>query len=162
MRQQRCGSRPWSRSTGCSGGAARAASETMRNSISWRVIAGFGGNAERREAGGRHKPDFDLSPFAVASGIAGAIAEQVLISQLKADFGSGRREVLDVADGEGAAAAGLADAPQQARTRRLFRPGEQKHAFVDADGIHLDVGFHDHLADFPRRVPTAVVPTVRD
>src|SRR5581483_6413107 len=117
MRQRRCGSRPWSRSTGCSGGAACAASEAMRSLISRRVIASFGGNAERRETGGWHEPDLDLSPFAVASGIAGAIAEQVLIAQLKADFGSCRCEVLDVADGEGAAAAGLADAPQQARTR---------------------------------------------
>src|SRR5216684_4592295 len=57
-----------------------------KNSVAGGVIASLGIDAERRKPLGRAQLDLELAPASVVSLVAWSIAEDILISQLHADF----------------------------------------------------------------------------
>src|SRR5215470_12951907 len=89
--------------------AARAATEKPRNLrrrrlVSRRVVAGAGENSERRKPFGRVKLDLDFSPFSIVFVLARMISDNILVSQLHADFCGDVRQVVQIIDAERAPA----------------------------------------------------------
>src|SRR4029077_1795276 len=66
--------------------ARREGKTGRKNSVAGGVVAGLGIDAERRQSLGRAQFDFELAPARVVGLVAWSIAEDILVSQLHADF----------------------------------------------------------------------------
>src|SRR5690348_11539244 len=71
--------------------------------MAWGVIASLRVNVERRKPFWRAQLDLDLSPARIVCFVTWAISEDILISQLHADFRRDIRQFVQILDGENAA-----------------------------------------------------------
>src|ERR1700726_3524684 len=85
------------------------------------VVASLRVYVERRQPLGCAQLDLDFSPPRIMCLIAWPISQDILVSQLHADFRCDVRKLIQVLDREYAAARHFRDFPQQRRTIEFFR-----------------------------------------
>src|SRR6266446_4412053 len=135
--------------------------DTDAGSVAWSVVARLRVHVEGRKPLGRTQLDLDFSPARVMRLIAWPISQDILISQLHADFRCNVRKFVQILDRENAAARHLRNFAQQRRTVEFFRSTIAVTKRVkDADGIELGVGFLYETLDVAFIVPTMIISPV--
>src|SRR5579864_2614781 len=110
--------------------------------VAWRVVTSLRVHVERRKPFRRAQLDLDFSPARIMCLIARPISQDILVSQLHANFRCNVRKLVQVLDREYPAARHFRDFAQQRRTVELFRRTiAVTKRIKNADGIELGVGF---------------------
>src|SRR6266446_237942 len=135
--------------------------ERDARSVAGSVVARFRVHVEGRKPLGRAELDLDLSPARVMRLIAWTISQDILVSQLHADFRCNVRKFVQILDRENAAARHFRNFAQQRRTVEFFRRTIAVTKRVkDANGIELGVGFLYETLDVAFIVPTMIISPV--
>src|SRR6267142_1906153 len=125
------------------------------------VVAGFVENGEWRKALGRAQLDFNFAPTSVVRFIAWMISQNILVTQLHANFGCDVRKILEPLYGENATASKIGDVGQERRPVELFRGTTTITKRVEnSDGIKLGVGFPHQPLDIAFVVPAMIIASV--
>src|SRR4029077_20427078 len=114
----------------------------------------------RRKPAGSAQLDFDFAPARVVGPVAWSIAEDILVSQLHADFGGDIRQLFNLFHVENAAAGHFRYFIEKRGTIEFFRGPAVSRLVKDADGIELGVGFLHQTLDIAFVVPTMIIASI--
>src|SRR5215472_13177114 len=113
-----------------------------RKSVAGCVISRLAVDGKRRESARCAQFDLDLAPARVVSFVAWSIAEDILVSQLHADFRSNIGEIFQLLHREHPAAGHFRNLAQKRGSVQFFRrPVAISKRVKDADRIELGVCF---------------------
>src|SRR5215469_12566985 len=100
------------------------------------VIASFGEDVEGWKTFRGAKFDLDFAPAGVMRLVARMVSQNILITQLHANFRRNVREILNALDGENAAAGHISDVGQERRPIEFFRcPIAISKRVENSDGV---------------------------
>src|SRR5262249_51999187 len=142
--------------------AARARGRRRKFLVAGGVISRLGKDGERRQSSGRANLDFELSPSRVVYLVAWSIAENILVSQLHADFCGDIRKVFQSFDIEYPPARHFCYFREKRRAVEFLRRSVTgANGIENADRIELGVCFLHQSLDVTFVVPTMIISSIR-
>src|SRR5215472_604770 len=127
--------------------------------MAWGVVARPRIYGKRGETLGRAQLNFDFSPLPVAGVVARSVSQNILIAQLHADFCGNVGQVVGRGRRKRASSGHLRQLAEQSRTIRFLNRATAI-GVVKSNGVDLDVGFLDEIADVQLRVPTMIIAPI--
>src|SRR5450432_2668746 len=126
--------------------------------IARRVVSRLGINAERRQSLRRAQLNLNFSPSRVVCFVAWPVSDDILVSQLHADFRRDVRKLVEFLDGEYSSSRHLRNLTQERRAVEFFRrAGAISKRVKYANRIELGVRFFYQPLDIVLTVTTMII-----